>query len=281
MTEIRTLLKDIDKLAMEPHEPSKENLLEFGRECINAAQRFFANDTGNDKFYVRMSNIGKPLRQLWYDSRSDVKRAFTADDYRKFIFGDLIEALLILFCREAGHDVEETQMEVELNGVKGHKDLKLDGLNIDIKSASPYSFAKFAAGKLLEGGNNDPFGYLHQIAGYNEADEKGPTDEVGWLVFNKVSGEITLLLVDELRLPSASDRIDEVKAALAKDTPPERCFDDVEEGKSGNRKLDGTCTFCEHKRKCWPDVRAFKYSNQIRYLTKVEKEPNVEEIYDF
>ena len=41
---------------------------------------------------------------------------------------------------------------------------------------------------------------------------------------------------------------------------------------------------CNHKHACWSDVndgkglRAFQYSTGKRYLTKVEKEPNVEEV---
>ena len=74
-------------------------------------------------------------------------------------------------------------------------------------------------------------------------------------------------------------RIDDVRNALAKDTPPDLCYWDEEDGKSGNRKLSTGCSYCSHKVKCWPTLRAFKYSNGTRYLTVVEREPNVEEVF--
>ena len=66
--------------------------------------------------------------------------------------------------------------------------------------------------------------------------------------------------------------------------PPARCYNDTKDGESGNRKLAIGCVFCPYKKKCWADanggagLRAFKYSNGVRYLTQVAKTPNVEEL---
>ena len=43
-------------------------------------------------------------------------------------------------------------------------------------------------------------------------------------------------------------------------------------------KLATGCCYCPHKHKCWKGLRAFKYADGIRYLTKVVNEPRVEEI---
>ena len=54
---------------------------------------------------------------------------------------------------------------------------------------------------------------------------------------------------------------------------PDKCYSDLPDGKSGNRKLAVGCVYCEHKRDCWSDanggagLRAFKYSQGKRYLT--------------
>ena len=75
----------------------------------------------------------------------------------------------------------------------------------------------------------------------------------------------------------ANARVNYLKGVIDTDTPP-RCYDDVPDGKSGNRKLAIGCVFCGYKTKCWDNLRAFKYSNGVRYLTQVSKTPDVEEI---
>jgi hypothetical protein len=49
-------------------------------------------------------------------------------------------------------------------------------------------------------------------------------------------------------------------------------------------KLATGCHFCDFKKTCWSDanngygLRAFNYSNGIRYFTEVNKTPDVEEL---
>ena len=38
------------------------------------------------------------------------------------------------------------------------------------------------------------------------------------------------------------------------------------------------CVYCPYKYKCWDGLSTFKYSDGLRYLTKVVNEPKVEEI---
>ena len=65
---------------------------------------------------------------------------------------------------------------------------------------------------------------------------------------------------------------------------PDRCYSDIPDGKSGNRKLSIGCVYCGYKRDCWSDVnqgkgiRVFKYAHGRRYLTNVAKEPEVVEV---
>ncbi len=40
----------------------------------------------------------------------------------------------------AGHEVTDEQKEVELEGLKGHIDCKINGRVVDIKTASGFSF---------------------------------------------------------------------------------------------------------------------------------------------
>jgi hypothetical protein len=87
-----------------------------------------------------------------------------------------------------------------------------------------------------------------------------------------------------MEMINVKKRIEYLKGVMEKDTPPDRCYPDVPDGASGNRKLIFNCVYCQHKRTCWSDtnegkgLRVFKYANYNRYLTKVSKEPNVEEV---
>ena len=66
---------------------------------------------------------------------------------------------------------------------------------------------------------------------------------------------------------------------------PDKCYADIPDGKSGNRKLAIGCVYCSHKQICWSDsnqgkgLRVFKYSKGNRFLTNIAKEPDVEEVY--
>jgi hypothetical protein len=74
---------------------------------------------------------------------------------------------------------------------------------------------------------------------------------------------------------------------MEQDSPPDRCYDDIPDGVSGNRKLAIGCLYCSHKRTCWSDanqgkgLRVFQYAKGHRFLTNVAKEPNVDEVLDW
>ena len=192
--------------------------------------------------------------------------------------GDILEALLILLTELSGHKVTEQQKEVEIDGVKGHKDCRIDGVLVDVKTASSYAFKKFKEGTLH---SDDPFGYIAQISGYAEA---GNDQEAAFFAIDKSSSEMAIMKVENIRMINAKQRIGKVKNFINSDMPPDRCYPDEEDGKSGNRKLAIGCIYCPYKEDCWKDanggqgLRQFKYSNGIRYLTQVGKLPDVPEV---
>lgn len=223
---------------------------------------------------LSLSSIGKPLRRLWYDLKEPPEENDSPQNLLKFLYGDIIETLLLWLAKVSGHEVKDCQREVTHYGIKGHIDSIIDGEVVDVKSASPRSFMKFSKGSLVE---DDPFGYLAQIASYDSEVGKG---NPGFLACNKVTGEICLYRPDkDFDCPDTKEIIKNCKDALAKDTPPEqRCYEDEPDGVSGNRMLSKGCSLCPYKCRCWEGLRAFKYSSGTRYLTKVVKEPKVEEI---
>ena len=251
---------------------------QFGRDMEDAL-RHWATPVERPKNGLRMSNIGRPLRRLWYDLNTEQeKEQIDAPTFIKFLYGHLLEVLLLFFVRLAGHVVESEQKEVTISGIKGHMDSVIDGEVIDVKTASGYAFKKFKDGTLAQ---NDSFGYLSQLAGYEKAEK---TNNGGFLVMNKETGELTVFIPDDLEKPNITHRIKEVKQAVKRKTPPEYCYPPIPDGVSGNMKLPRDCTWCPHKFECHKDandgqgLRTFEYAKGRVYLTQVEKLPNVQEV---
>lgn len=276
MADLKTLPDDIYKL-FDPdvdHIPEDANLDEFAetlREVMRTRLRRYIKPASP----LRFSALGKPDRQVWYDAHDDgTKEALTPKTYLKFLYGDIIEAMLLFLAKEAGHSVEQQQAEVSVDGVKGHIDAIIDGVVVDVKSASPYGYKKFETDTVTQ---DDPFGYVAQLSGY--ADILTPKDDAAWLAADKVAGDICIspLPKQVIKHHTAGPRIDHLRKIIENEQPPTRCYEDTPDGKSGNRKLTTPCGYCGWKKRCWPGLRGFAYSGGPRYLTVVAKTPDVPE----
>jgi hypothetical protein len=192
------------------------------------------------------------------------------------MYGDILEHVLLLLIKEAGHDVTGEQGEVEIDGILGHRDCKVDGITTDIKTASAYGFRKFKDGSLT---SNDPFGYIAQMSAYAHVD-KSPYG--AFLAINKESGELAMLKVEGIDMIDPVARVARAKEVVDMSTPPEKkCYQPTPIGKKGNMEMNKNCTFCVHKHECWAGkIRKFQYSNGVKYLTNVVDTPRVEELYD-
>mgnify|MGYP003124876073 FL=1 len=74
-------------------------------------------------FTLRMSNVGKPQRQLWFEKRDESTRGdINGSTQIKFLYGHVLEELVLMLVRMAGHDVTDEQKEVTVNGIVGHMD---------------------------------------------------------------------------------------------------------------------------------------------------------------
>ena len=275
--DLSSLVEDVYKV-LEDCENIKQEDISFLSEALTATIINRLSQSSKRRDHLSLSSIGKPLRKLWYELKDPIDSSEVPPHNRlKFLYGDIIETLVLWLAKIAGHDVKDCQREIRHHGIVGHIDSIIDGEVVDVKSASQRSFMKFLLGSLAD---DDPFGYLAQIASYDEEVGKG---NPAFFVMNKVTGELCLYQPDrDFDMPDTKVLIENCKAALAKDTPPEtKCYQDIPDGKSGNRCLDKGCTFCPYKKKCWENLRAFRYSSGIKYLTHIEKEPIVDEVIDF
>jgi len=237
------------------------------------------NEKPRERGKLRLSAIGRPARQLWYDKNSKEEPKPLASNTRiKFLYGHLLEDVLILLARLAGHTVTDLQKQVNVYGIVGHQDCMIDGILVDCKSASGKSFEKFSKDTLS---TDDPFGYIAQISAYAEGNN---VDEAAFLAIDKQHGNICLTRIHSMDMINVKKRIEYLKGSMDKSNPPDKCYDDVPDGASGNRKLAIGCFYCLHNRTCWSDanegkgLRVFQYANGYRYLTQVKKAPNVEEV---
>ncbi len=284
MKELKNLVPDIYKELEKISEGKSINLTEKDIDNtlakIKESMMAWATPSERDNnFTLRMSNIGRPARQLWYQKRDElVKSSIDGPTQIKFLYGHILEEIVLMLVRMAGHKVSDEQKEVKVKGVVGHIDCKINNEIVDVKTASGFAFKKFIQGRLAE---DDPFGYLGQLAGYEKSEG---TNNGGFLVINKESGELCLHQPEDLDKPNITNKIDNLISCLDINDKPERCYDPVPEGKKGNYKLHKSCFWCNYKFDCFKDVnngqglRGFKYANSTVYLTHVEVEPQVEEI---
>lgn len=278
---LSNLVKDIYRVVKDGAPVTEEQADKFGKSLSDLIATRLKEDKQRP-FTLRMSNIGKGARQLWYEKRYPNSEELPAHTLIKFIFGDILESLLLFLADVAGHKVTAHQAEVDLDGIKGHIDADIDGVTVDVKSASTHSFRKFADGTLAD---NDAFGYIEQLSGYCKARD---TDGA-FLAVDKQNGHVTYLPYskEDLAVFDVSSRIAYMKEQIELDTEPERCYTDEPEGKSGNMALGVNCSYCAHKFRCWADtnggigLRVFQYASGPKFLTKVVVEPKVYETTSF
>jgi len=277
---VEDIYSTLDKLNDGPLDLSEEVIEEFG-EAIKNVIKEWSKPQDRKGFYLRMSNIGKPARQLWFDQKTESEnRRLDPSLFIKFLYGHLLEEVLLLLVRMSGNKVTDEQKEIEVSGLKGHMDCKINGEVVDIKSASGFSFSKFAKGLLAE---DDPFGYLAQLTAYEHAEG---TDNGGFLVINKETGQLCFYQPEELDKPNITKHIKDLKHKLTLVNPPSLCYQPIPEGKSGNMKLPKNCSYCPHKFECHKDsndgkgLRTFRYAKGNVYFTKVRKSPKVDEVYE-
>lgn len=238
---------------------SEDTIDKVCEDIRSALLRQFGSKSKRGMFKPRMSNVGRPLCQLWYDkNKSDVALPRSTTFVMNMMIGDIVEAVFKSLLTEAGVKYEENEKaSLEFDdgtSVKGTADLSIDGSVDDIKSASAWSYKnKFESYNTLV--EMDDFGYVAQLAGYAKGLKKKAG---GWWVINKATGDFKYVPASGLDIEKECDKIN-ISLQKIKENKFERCFDaEVEffRGKpTGNKILCKTCSFCDYRKDCWPTLK--------------------------
>lgn len=238
---------------------SEETVQQIGKDVMDAVRRQFGGGNRRDEFRLRMSNIGRPTCQLWFEKNKPEKALPKPTTFvMNMLLGDIVEAAFKGIITEAGvqYEDEDNYVELELDKttVKGSYDLVIDGAVDDVKSASDWSYRnKFESYETLKA--SDPFGYVGQLAGYAKASGKKAG---GWWVVNKANGNIKYIAADGLDMDEELTKLNDTVATV-ESNEFERCFDPVPEtfrGKAtGNRVLNNNCKFCDYRFECYPTLK--------------------------
>ena len=236
---------------------SQENIDKVATDIKDALNRQF-NTKRDDKFRLRMSNIGRPSCQLWFEkNKPETALPKPTTFVMNMMIGDIVEAVFKAILRESNVKFEDTEnVTLELDEdtkISGSYDLVMNDAVDDIKSASDWSYKyKFDSYESLHSG--DSFGYVGQLAGYAKASNKKAG---GWWVVNKTNGHFKYVRANI----DMDKELDKIKVNIKKTESDElvRCFEPEPEtfrGKpTGNMVLNKNCTFCSYRQSCWETLR--------------------------
>ena len=238
---------------------SDDNINKISDDIKEALHRQFGSKNSRKEFGLRMSNIGKPTCQLWFEkNKPEEALPFPNNFVMNMMLGDIVEAVFKGLLRQAGvayEDSKKVSMELNIDSkIEGTYDIVIDDAVDDIKSASDWSYRnKFESFDTLA--KEDPFGYVGQLAGYAQALGKRAG---GWWVINKANGSFKYVPADGLDLTKEIDKLSN-NLDVIESNEFKRCFEPVNEtfrGKpTGNKILGTTCSFCRFKHSCWTDLQ--------------------------
>ena len=113
-----TLVQDIYSTlekGVDVSQPSvQEALDEVGSLVREATETVLREGERTGASNLRLSQIGKPDRQIWYGVQGEDGEPLNGQTRIKFLMGHVLEALLICLTKVSGHTVEEAQDTVEV-----------------------------------------------------------------------------------------------------------------------------------------------------------------------
>tara|TARA_R100000781_G_C4062058_1_gene121374 strand:- start:210 stop:1064 length:855 start_codon:yes stop_codon:yes gene_type:complete len=236
---------------------SAETIEQVSTDIKEALNKQFNTTRGDFRF--RVSNIGRPSCQLWFEKNHPTKALPKPTTFlMNMMLGDIVEAVFKAILKEAKVKYEDSDtVSLKLDdktSISGTYDIVINDAVDDIKSASDWSYKyKFDSFDSLSAG--DGFGYIGQLAGYAKASNKKVG---GWWVVNKANGQFKYVPARGIDIEKELDNMRDTIKKVESDKLV-RCFDSEPEtfrGKpTGNRVLNKQCTFCNFRHECWKELR--------------------------
>jgi hypothetical protein len=291
MKSIDTLAEDIyDVLQSQPRgtpEEVADRLAGFGgRAAISLSKQLTERGERSAKKVLYASELGKTCpRQVWYAHNTPRLAApIEATSKFKFVYGDMIEELVLTLAEQAGHEVADRQKVVEFyakNGwvVRGRQDATIDGVVVDVKSASHFAMKKFEQG--LDD-SNDTFGYRAQLSFYNGPGKQDKARQ-GFVAVDKQTGLIKYF--DSSWIPT-NGIADALVETIEEAVEPPHLLSAKEDASFNNKKLCVTCSYCAFKTTCWRSANKnsgllkLDYASGPVWLTDVKVPPKVASAWD-
>ncbi len=253
--------------------PIPENIIaEFSEAIAYGLKRqiFFEKSVQKN---LRVSALGKCLRQQFYSIKGYEGEVINPRTKMTFLFGDIVEAVVVTLAKASGVELIEQQKEVDVDGVKGHIDGLIkteDGIYLfECKSMADASFKN-----LTSSGLSDDFGYLTQVNMYMYA---LGLDRAYLVAVNKNTGHI-----EEVEIPRDEDLIEKtlnnisvLRSCLESDNLPPRKYEPVLEkskrGHAGRMILPIPCSYCAYKNFCWENLQQDFKNNKPIWVVKEEQ----------
>lgn len=241
--------------------PLNEELLDECMRDIRAKVVDTFHKKPDNTFRLRMSNIGKDLRQLMLEQKYGRVKP-NPEFLMKMLQGHIVERILTYICKAQGLQLttdDVVTVHVAGTDIAGELDwyLETDGKVYDVKTASDYAYNnKFVDFDTLA--RDDTFGYIDQLIGYAKGKNAQPG---GWVVFHKVTGQYKVVefprhLNDvlpgwELRLRK------KIEALQSGVMPPCRGLEEETFYKKGTGRtiIGKQCQYCDFKGKCHPTAK--------------------------
>lgn len=258
---IEQTLTDFLKAAAKGEAPYNEQLLNECAEDIRKKIQDTFHKKPDNSFRLRMSNIGKDLRQLMLEAKYGRPEA-SPSFLLKMLTGHIQEHIFTYIAKSQGLEIKTDDLVtvmVDDTKIDGELDwhVILDNKVYDVKTASDYSYnLKFASYDSLSA--DDSFGYVDQLIGY--AKGKG-IEPGGWVVYHKVTGEYKVIEYPRTLEQSESGWLFRVRKKIealksGKMPPCQGVENETFRGApTGNVIIGKRCQFCDHKEKCHPAAK--------------------------
>jgi len=236
---------------------SKDVASQISKDVYEAVLKQFGVSKPRE-FKLRMSNVGRPYCQLWFEkNKPETALPKPTTFIMNMLLGDIVEAAFKGLLKEAGvqySDSDTVKLPIGTSNINGTYDIVIDGAVDDIKSASDWSYKhKFESYETLKA--SDPFGYVGQLAGYAKA---SGLKVGGWWVINKANGDFKYIPASSIDIEEEISKI-KITHDKLKTNKFERCFEPQAEtfrGKpTGNKILGTECGFCDYRFSCWPSLK--------------------------